>query len=249
MFCYTFFNIYQLNLTVTNYQISYPSYQKSYPNVIIVITATLLWDYAFQRKISTYINFPSRKITTYSHFLKRKNGGGPKCGSLLKEGGADAEEGGAFFDGLDVVLAHAHGEVFEFGSDDFDAPHFFEDFPEPGEAEAGGLRILGEGSHGHQADQLEIGQGLDLIGHGGDGTDSQAELLLFLAGVDFEEDFDFIGQSEFGSHGIDFFGQAERVHGVNQSDDREQLFHFVPLEVADHMPARPGAGRGIFGGT
>jgi len=42
MFCYTLFNIYQLNLTVKLYQNSYPEYQKSYPTVTIVIIATLL---------------------------------------------------------------------------------------------------------------------------------------------------------------------------------------------------------------
>ncbi len=66
MFCYTFFNIYQLNLTVTNYQIYYPNYQKSYPTVTTVIIPTLLSDYRFPRKISTYVNFPNSKITTYN---------------------------------------------------------------------------------------------------------------------------------------------------------------------------------------
>ena len=68
IFYYTLFNIYQLNLTVTNYQNSYPSYQKSYPTVKIVIIPTLLSDYHFPRKISTYINFPSPKIKTYDNF-------------------------------------------------------------------------------------------------------------------------------------------------------------------------------------
>ena len=68
MFCYTFFNIYQLNLTVTNYQNYYPSYQKSYPTVTTVIIPTLLSDYHFPRKISTYINFAKCKIRTYEKF-------------------------------------------------------------------------------------------------------------------------------------------------------------------------------------
>ena len=83
MFCYTLFNIYQLNLTVTNYQISYPSSQKSYPIVKIVIIPTLLSDYQFPPKISTYSiflnskittydNFPNLKIRTYKHFPKPK---------------------------------------------------------------------------------------------------------------------------------------------------------------------------------
>lgn len=167
----------------------------------------------------------------------------------MEEGGTDTEEGGAFFDGLDVILAHAHGEMFEFGADDPDTAQFFEDFAEAGEAEAGDLRVLGEGRHGHHADQLQIGQGLDLISHGGDGADGQAEFLFFLAGVDFQEDFDFLVESEFGGHGIDFLGQAERVHGVDEGDDGEQLFHFVALKVADHVPARPGQERGIVGGS
>ena len=72
MFRYTLFNIYQLNLTVTNYQKSYPSYQKSYPIVTIVIIATLLSDYHFPRKLKTYINFLKSKISTYSNFQNPK---------------------------------------------------------------------------------------------------------------------------------------------------------------------------------
>ena len=72
IFCYTFFNIYQLNLTVKLYQISYPPYQKSYPTVTIVIIPTLLSDHHFPRKIRTYVNFQESKITTYDNFLKLK---------------------------------------------------------------------------------------------------------------------------------------------------------------------------------
>ncbi len=68
IFCYTLFNIYQLNLTVTDYQNTYPEYRKSYPTVKIVIIPTLLSDHHFPREISTYINFPKPKITTYSNF-------------------------------------------------------------------------------------------------------------------------------------------------------------------------------------
>jgi hypothetical protein len=72
IFCYTLFDIYQLNLTVTNYQITYPSYQKSYSTVTIVIIPTLLSDYHFQSKIKTYINFTKLKITTYDNITKPK---------------------------------------------------------------------------------------------------------------------------------------------------------------------------------
>ena len=65
IFCYTLFNIYQLNLTVTKYQISYPSSQKSYPTVTTVIIPTILSDHHFPRKLSTYVNFSNPKIRTY----------------------------------------------------------------------------------------------------------------------------------------------------------------------------------------
>jgi len=73
MFCYTLFNIYQLNLTVINYQNSYPSSQKSYLIVKIVIIPTLLSDYQIPRKIKTYSNFPKTKNKDLYQFSKTKN--------------------------------------------------------------------------------------------------------------------------------------------------------------------------------
>lgn len=135
--------------------------------------------------------------------------------------------------------------MFEGGADNFFAAHFFKDFSEACEAETGELEVFGEGAHGHEAYNFEVGQCADLFGEGGDGTDGEAVFLFFLAGIDLEEDFDAVGKSESCGVGVDFFGESERVNGMDGVDDREDGFDLVALEVAYHVPAGFGGWLGL----
>ena len=128
----------------------------------------------------------------------------------------------------------------EGGSDDFLALYFLEQFPQASEAESRELLVVGEWGHGHEANDFEVGQGADLLGERGDGTDGEAELLFFLAGVDLEEDFDTVGQSQSGGGSVDFLGESERVDGMDAVDQGQEGFDLVALEVANHVPAGPG---------
>ena len=164
---------------------------------------------------------------------------------LAEDGRADAEHGGAFFDGDFVVLAHSHGEVFEFGAGDAFTLDFLEDLARPSEAGADAVGVFGEGGHGHQPDEPQIGHGVELFGQVNGGADGTAVFLGFAGAVDLQEDIGV--DAEFMGLCVDFLGQTQRVDGLDSVADFQRLADLVALQVADHVPVDLVGDRGIFG--
>ena len=69
-------------------------------------------------------------------------------GALAEDGGADADGGGAFFDGYGEVVGHAHGEFGEGGAE---GEVVVAEAAEVLEVGAGGFGIFVEGGDGHEA--------------------------------------------------------------------------------------------------
>ena len=63
----------------------------------------------------------------------------------------------------------------------------------------------------------------------------KAELRGLAGDVHFEEDLG--KEPQLGRHAVHRFRQRERVHAVEQLEERQRVAQFVPLEMPDEMPA------------
>src|SRR5215469_10516204 len=133
--------------------------------------------------------------------------------------GADADHGGALGDGQFEVVAHTHTEVAEVGATDLVPAHLLEDFTGAGEGLADlGLELL-ERAHGHEANELEVGHGIDLLGQVHRRPDGDAELARLLTGVDLEQQGD--SAIEFAGLRTQLLGESKAVDAVDQAYQRE----------------------------
>lgn len=154
---------------------------------------------------------------------------------FAEESAADADEVGAFFDGDLEVAGHAHGEDGEVVSADALFADVVEDPGGAREDGAGVLGLLGVGGHSHDPAEAQVHHGVDLLGDV-DGCGGGDALFGDLAGdVDLQEDVDdLIGA---GAVSVELFGESEGIDAVDEIDEGDDLFDFVALEVADHVPA------------
>ena len=160
----------------------------------------------------------------------------------LEEGGTDADDGGPFFDGDFVVIAHAHREFGEVWSADVIGLDLFEEFSGACEDVSNDALVFGEWGHAHESAKAQAGEGVDLLGHVDDGADGEPLFDFFLAGVDFEEDVDELVAR--GGLTADLFDEAKTVDGMNEGGVLKDGLDLVALEVADHVPSWSGEGAG-----
>ena len=105
-----------------------------------------------------------------------------------EDGGADADDGRALGDGFAEIAAHAHGE---FGQPD--AEFLFKRVPlcaERGEHAVKRRFVGSERGHGHQAADLDAGERERGLQRGAEVVGGPEPGLVFLAGVDLEQDAD-----------------------------------------------------------
>jgi hypothetical protein len=165
-------------------------------------------------------------------------------GLCAKECSADADHGGSLFDGDGVVVGHAHGEVLKAVAADLAELEFFEDFAEADKDGAGVFGVGGVGGHAHEADEVAVVHGVDLLGEVDCGADGDSELGAFAGDVDFEENgHDFLEAFGFV---LDFLGKAEGIDTLDGFAELHDGADFVALEVADHVPADVAGGGEFF---
>ncbi len=153
--------------------------------------------------------------------------------AVAEQGGADANEGGALFDGDLEVPAHAHAEDWEWRAENL--------FPFAGEFAAAtedGTRRFGNGGvgrHAHESVDLEASQGVEGGKFGEKLGRVVAELRRFTRDVDLNQD----PQGARGGFraAVKFLGETQAVDALDHLERLDRVAGFVGLEVADEMPA------------
>ena len=114
---------------------------------------------------------------------------GAKLSTAAEDDGADADAGGAFFDGGGEVVGHAHGELGEGGVAGLVG---FEELAQLAEVRAslfaGAGEVAGPGGDGHQAFDAEVGQGCELREEIREGFGGEAVFGFFGRELDLNED-------------------------------------------------------------
>src|ERR1043166_9598022 len=136
------------------------------------------------------------------------------------------------------MRAHPHRKLAEVVADLQLTLHVLEDVAQPLEVQTqlAGLGISrGHGHQAAQADAVPLGEVLDEVRSGADGD---SELALLSAGVDLQENVH--GAAEAMGLLVELLGKAEAVDAVDRLAPGQDQLDLVPLEMADHVPARAG---------
>ena len=160
-----------------------------------------------------------------------------------ENGCADADDGGAFFDGDFEIAAHAHAEVREGDAENFFALDF--EFTKLAEVLAGAFGVWRIRRDGHEAVDFDFGERINFGKFGEDRFGVVAELARFARDVDFEENGNGFG--EFVSLAIDFLGERETIDAFDHGEEMNGVAGFVGWEMADHVPAKASGAEWNFG--
>jgi hypothetical protein len=128
--------------------------------------------------------------------------------------------------------------MFEFGPGDPLAVDFLEEFASPCETGPHAVLVHGQGGHGHQAGQPDVGHGVKLLGQMNRRSHGGAVLLRFAGTVDLKQDIGV--DSQFVGLGVDLFGQPERIDRMDRFTYLQRLLDLIPLQMADHVPMNLG---------
>ncbi len=152
-------------------------------------------------------------------------------GASAKQRGAEANLGGAFFNGNSEILGHAHGKLGERPVQE--AGHFITQLAEAPKNGAHFLQVGEHRRHRHQAAQLQMRHQEHAFSEAREGV----RLAAGFFGRGIETNFDKHGEPAALPGGmIELFGQREiieRIHGVKQGESARRL---ISLRVADEMP-------------
>jgi hypothetical protein len=165
--------------------------------------------------------------------------------AVAEDGGAEADAGGAFFDGYEEVVGHAHGQ---FGEGWAGGEVLVAETAKVLEEGARGGGVWVEGWDGHEpvgADRSEWREGGE---QGGELGGVEAVLGVFVGELDFDEDGE--GFVEGPGGGVEARGGFEGVDGVDGLKELGGGAGLVVLERADEMDGEVGE-RGekrLFGG-
>jgi hypothetical protein len=152
---------------------------------------------------------------------------------LAEDGGAEADRGGAFFDGYGEVVGHAHGEV---GEGWVEGLVLVAEAAQMLEVGAGGFGVGVEGWDGHQAADFEVLERLEGGEKGGEVFGGEAVLGVFGGKFDFDEDGEDFVEGLGGD--VEAFCGLEGVEGVDGVEDFGGLVGLVVLEGADEVGLR-----------
>ena len=153
--------------------------------------------------------------------------------ALAEDGCAEADSGGAFFDGYLEVVAHAHGKLGEGGAEGL---VFVAEAAEALEGGAGELGVFGEGGNSHEAADFEVFQGLERGEERGQVFGGEAMLGVFVREFDFNKNAEGLVKGLGG--GVEALGGFEGVEGVDCVEEFCGLSSFVILERADEVGLR-----------
>lgn len=158
-------------------------------------------------------------------------------GPGAEEGGADADQGGSFFDGDFEVAGHAHRELAKIEAGVV-AGERFAQRAEVAKTGAGGIWIFIEGSDSHQPAQGKVRKRLDAVKERAEigGAGIEAGFGGLVAELHFEKDGQ--GLCGFGGGFVESFGEAERVDGVDGVEERSGFSGLVGLQMADEVNFR-----------
>ncbi len=152
---------------------------------------------------------------------------------MAEDGGAEADAGGAFFDGDEEVVGHAHGELGEGGAG---GEVFVAEAAEMLEVGAGGGWVGVEWGDGHESGGDESGEwseGGEERGEGRGVADVETVLGVFGGQLDFDEDGEGFAQGKAG--GVEPLRGLEGVEGVDALEELGGFGGLVVLQWTNEM--------------
>jgi hypothetical protein len=169
--------------------------------------------------------------------------GGHVRAAFTEQGGADAHEGRAFFDGDFKIIGHPHAQMRQGSAEDLLALPF--QFAELAKNGPRSLRQRRPGWDSHQAVDFQPGEGVQRFEVRPQLVRRVAELTGLADNIHLQQNRDCFRRL-FGAP-VDFFREAEAIDTLDHVEQSDGVAGLVGLEMADHVPAQPARAQGDLG--